>query len=338
MCIFVACVIIYNLSHLKWENHRIFITANKKQATTTVKRTILITMTSRIKGVLLPFIESLPLHRITKTALTTTLAGIQGDYKFKEIAVPLTESLQVYEKAQRRQDLRTSLKALESIIFQTHFQWNNPRPRHALLFQKHHHFLLSHWPFENHRSLVDSICAHNGKLNSMASKGTWLKADWTTLFQVKNTWVQKPPASTSPAYHGGANLDAFTPERTFLVNSLGNHYKFLVANSHLSYNHKKYPPPAVQIPIRNALGELSLSKQIAKLFSRQLTQIYTSLFVENPPLSADNELALMAVFHDDSLDRRHKRLYMRACARAYTTVNSDSTIEPLTFRCTQWNN
>ncbi|CAI4046340.1 hypothetical protein N7582_003788 [Saccharomyces uvarum] len=297
-------------------------------------------MISQANSLLLPFIDSLPLHQITKTALTTRLTDIHSDFKFKEIAVPLTESLQVYEKAQRAQDLRTSLKALESIVYQTHFQWNNPRPRHAHLFQKHYHFLLSHWPFENHRSLVDSIPAQNGKLISLTSKGNWLKADWTTLFQVKNPWVRTPPPPPSPslslAQNSIAELDAFTAERTFLVKSLGNHYKFLVTNSHLSYNHKKYPSPVVQIPIRNALGEISPPKQISKLFARQLAQIYTSLFVENPPLSTANELALMTVFDDGTLERRHTRLYMRACARAYTIANADSDNEPLTFRCTHW--
>ncbi|CAI1575585.1 hypothetical protein SEUBUCD646_0L01560 [Saccharomyces eubayanus] len=297
-------------------------------------------MISQANSLLLPFIDSLPLHQITKTALTTKLAEIHSDFKFKEIAVPLTESLQVYERAQRAQDLRTSLKALESIVYQTHFQWNNPRPRHARLFQKHYHFLLSHWPFENHRSLVDSIPAQSGKLVSMASKGNWLKTDWTTLFQVRNPWVRTPPRPASPspslAQHSMADLDAFTAERTFLVNSLGNHYKFLRANSQLSYNHKKYPSPGVQIPIRNALGEISPPKQISKLFARQLAHIYTSLFVENPPLSATNELALMTVFHDATFERRHTRFYMRACARAYTISNADSTSEPLTFRCTHW--
>ena len=247
--------------------------------------------------------------------------------------MPLTKLLQVHEKAQRRQDLRTALKALESIIYQTHFKWNNPRPRHALLFQKHYHFLLTHWPFENHRLLVDSIAAHKGKLNSIPSKTTWLKADWATLFQVKNPWVQTPP---TPKNLSETDLDAFTPERAFLVNSLGNQYKFLIANSHLSYNHKKYPSPGVQIPIRNALGEVSPPKQISRLFSRQLAYIYTSLFEENPPLSPANDIALMAIFNDKTMDRRFKRLYMRACARAYTITNADSTIEPLTFRCTQW--
>ncbi|QHS74833.1 Gep5p [Saccharomyces paradoxus] len=290
-------------------------------------------MVSQVNALLLPIIKSTPLHQITKTALVTTLTGIQSDYKFKEIAVPLTESLQVYEKAQRRQNLRASLKALESIIYQTHFQWNNPRPRHALLFQKHYHFLLTHWPFENHRHLADSISTNNGKLSSTSSRGTWLKSDWTTLFKVKNPWVQTPPSLGHP---GGADLDTFTPERTFLINSLGNHYKFLIANSHLSYNHKKYPSPGVQIPIRNALGEVSPAKQIAQLFARQLAHIYTSLFVENPPLSPANELELMAVFHDESLDRRLRRLYMRACARAYSITNADSATEPLTFHCTRW--
>ena len=134
----------------------------------------------------------------------------------------------------------------------------------------------------------------------------------------------------------GTDLDTFTPERIFLINSLGNHYKFLIANSHLSYNHKKYPSPGVQIPVRNALGEVSPAKQIAQLFARQLSHIYKSLFIENPPLSPENELALTAVFYDETVERRLRRLYMRACARAYTTTNADSTTEPLMFHCTRW--
>ncbi|CAI4613524.1 BDF_1d_G0036010.mRNA.1.CDS.1 [Saccharomyces cerevisiae] len=290
-------------------------------------------MASQVNALLLPVIESTPLHQITKVALTTTLTSKQSDYKFKEIAVPLTKSLQLYEKAQRRQDLRASLKALESIIYQTHFQWNNPLPRHAHLFQKHYHFLLTHWPFENHRDLVDSIAVNNGKLNSTSSRSVWLKADWITLFNVKNPWVQTPPSLVRLS---GTDLDTFTSERIFLINSLGNHYKFLIANSHLSYNHKKYPSPGVQIPIRNALGEVSPAKQIAQLFARQLSHIYKSLFIENPPLSPENELALTAVFYDETVERRLRRLYMRACARAYTTTNADSTTEPLMFHCTRW--
>ncbi|SJM82695.1 related to Genetic interactor of prohibitin 5, mitochondrial [Zygosaccharomyces bailii] len=248
-------------------------------------------MSSSVQGLvndLRSCIAALPLHKETIRMLT------KCSERNSERALSVAQEVYNYERGD-------SSKALEMLICRAHMLWNNPLPPHLKNFQANYAELRNHWPYEHHRSL---LYIENPRKESLAY--LWRDCNSSVLKKMcydKHRWADDSAEALAPT------------QRQQLLDMIFHHYLFLKNNVRLCQNSRKLPVPIVEIPMR-PLGNDAADSRIRNIFKRKIAMVWNLLAWDNRPLSGENELLLSDIIRSAS-SRTQKRLYQRACKRAY---------------------
>lgn len=259
-------------------------------------------MTQQLVQPLLKSLEKLPLH--TKT-LDLLVGKLKGD-ESKTIIIPLAQLVSNLESSRAEAQ---RIKALESIIYHTHFVWGSPLPVHLKMFRSYYTDMLMHWPYERHRSILNME-----KPRSTSLRYRWEDSSKTVLSMAeysKNPWFEDNIVSKKLTIL----------QRDLLFHSVFSHYLFLKANPRLCNNGRNLPIPIVEIPMRPLGNDIAVSR-IKNLFKSKVAHTYRILAIENPVLSRGNENTLSEIISDAS-SRKQRRLYQATCKRAYVMEYDD---------------
>lgn len=259
-------------------------------------------MTQQLVQPLLKALERLPLHSKTLDLLACKLKGDES----KTVIIPLAKLVSNLESS-RAETQR--IKALESIIYHSHFVWGSPLPVHLKMFQSHYTDMLMHWPYERHRSILNME-----KPRSTSLRYRWEDSSKTVLSMAeysKNPWIEDNILSKKLTII----------QRDLLFHSVFSHYLFLKANPRLCNNGRNLPIPIVEIPMRPLGNDIAVSR-IKNLFKSKVAHTYRILAIENPVLSRGSENILSEIISDAS-SRKQRRLYQASCKRAYVMEYDD---------------
>lgn len=253
-----------------------------------------------LKASLRGCIQSLPLHQETiKVLLKCSTNNL-------ERALNVAQEVYNYESS-------NSCKALESLIHRAHLLWDNPLPPHLKQFQTYYKEMRNHWPYEQHRSL---LYMDNPRKESLA----YLWRDCHSAVVSKMRYDRHRWADDSTTQ----SLDS--TQRHLLFSAIFRHYFFLKSNSRLCQNGRKLPVPIVEIPMR-PLGHDAADSRVRNLFKSRVATTWNLLALDNRPLSSENELLLSDII-DNACSRAQKRLYQKACRRAYIVSSEEKDEGP----------
>lgn len=284
-----------------------------------------ITNSSRLVKFLMESLNHLPLNLGTLSAMERKL---KEDPVSPEFLGSMCDMILKFEKAYQREIASDQSKQLEALIYYTHFIWDNPLPEHLQKFKSHYKDLLMFWPYEHHRSLLNM---KDPKKSSIRNR--WCDSSTVALSMMnykQNPWLLYPARDIQSEKSEfrqalGLNVDDATRSqkmgslttigRDTLFNSIFAHYLFLKSNSRFCKNGRNLPVPIVEIPMR-PLGQDIAAVRIRNIFKRKVAETWRLLAIDSPVLSRQNELLLSNIISET--DTRHaKRLYQRACKRAY---------------------
>lgn len=238
-------------------------------------------------------LRGLPLHSETQRILETYCRNSS----FKSLQV--VRDIHEYERYNDQ-------KSLEMLIYRAHFIWNNPLPPYLKRFQLYHAELRNYWPYEFQRSLLSMT---NPRKDSQIY--LWKDCQQLALSKLrfeKHRWGDESITDRLSS-----------SQRTQLLQSIFHHYLFLKSHSRLCYNNRKPPVPIVEIPLR-PMGNDAADCRIRNLFKRRTDIVWNLLAWENRPLSKHNESLLNEIISKGET-RSGRRLYQRACKRAYIIKN-----------------
>lgn len=288
----------------------------------------------KLRPLMLESLNRLPLQNETLQLLESCMVNCEDPKK--PGLIPLREYFRLnldYELAKQKKSKVNQLKALESIIYRTHFVWDNKLSNNMFLFKKNYGDLLTHWPYEFHKNIVQM---ENPKKTSM--KYLWEFSSFSNFIDLLkkscNTNEINPILREIDNYSLPVSSNMLSEiEREDLFERIFEQLFFLKSNLHFCRNGKNICSPIVEIPI-TPLGESIHKSRIKNLLNKKVKEIWNILTVQSPSTSLEKESYLKSLL--SSIDRRDRstyRLYQMAFSKTYVYDNyTENTVyRPASF-------
>ncbi|AAS54571.1 AGR082Cp [Eremothecium gossypii ATCC 10895] len=240
-------------------------------------------------------VSRLPLHRATSEVILAYLSKQQAQYPTEriELVEPLNDFLR-----------KGGHQGLQRLVFHVHFQLMLRAPEHLRLLRRHREELQRFWPYERHHSLLAL-----SDVRSQSLRRLWEDGQEEVLQQMqycRHHWLREGDVPERYALTQA--------QREEVLHRVFAQYMFLKQRPAL-WSVRRLPIPVVEIGM-TPLGFDIPDVRVDGLFKDKTKSVLRLLYREHPALTPAAEEDMLRIIAECPT-RAMRRIYLRACRRAY---------------------